>query len=66
MHIICNGKERTIENGFTLKDLLTELNLEPGTVVAEINTKIIEQDHYEQEVLRDGDSVELIRFVGGG
>ncbi|MDH3349166.1 MAG: sulfur carrier protein ThiS [Desulfobulbaceae bacterium] len=55
-----------MENGLTLVDLLTELNLEPGTVVAEINTKIIEQDQYEQEVLRDGDSVELIRFVGGG
>jgi len=52
--------------GSTLVDLLGELNLEPGTVVAEINTKIIERDHYGREVLHNGDVVELIRFVGGG
>ena len=66
MHITCNGNEHTIKNGSTLAELLVEFQLEPGTVVAEINAKIIDQDHYGQQVLRDGDSVELIRFVGGG
>jgi sulfur carrier protein len=66
MHIICNGKQRPINNTTTLDSLLRELHLAPDTVVAEVNKKIIDHDQYDTLSLADGDQVELIRFVGGG
>lgn len=66
MHILCNGNRQNITEGTSLLDLLEELLLAPGSVVAEINKKIIQPDQYAQLQLKDGDHVELIRFVGGG
>ena len=50
----------------SLEDLFEELDLPPDSVVTEINKKIIQPDQYAQLQLKDGDHVELIRFVGGG
>ncbi len=66
MQILCNGQQRDLEENASLAAMLGELNLDPNTVVAEVNKKIIERDQYEDLRLKDGDQVELIRFVGGG
>ncbi len=66
MQIQCNGKPATIREGQSLAGLLEELNLAPETVVVELNTTIIDRDQYAATLLREGDRVELIRFVGGG
>ena len=66
MHIICNGQQRDLEEDASLATVLDMLDLDPNTVVAEVNKKIIERDQYEDLRLKDGDQVELIRFVGGG
>ncbi len=66
MYIICNGKKEAIEIGYTLDQLLADHQLSPEMVVAEVNQKIIEKDLYSTLKLTDGDTVELIRFVGGG
>ncbi len=66
MQIICNGQRRDLAEDTTLAAMLAMLDLDPNTVVAEVNRKIIERDQYEDLRLRDGDRIELIRFVGGG
>jgi sulfur carrier protein len=66
MKIICNGKEREIQSGASLNDLIVELDLNPATVVAECNGVIVRREEYSEYQLNDGDKLELIRFVGGG
>jgi len=66
IHILCNGNNHPIPEGMHLESLLQTLDLPPDSVVAEINKKIIQPDQYAQLQLKDGDKVELIRFVGGG
>ncbi|WP_457573562.1 sulfur carrier protein ThiS [Desulfolithobacter sp.] len=66
MHIICNGQQREIKGETTLSSLLDSLQLRPEAVVAEVNKNIIDPDQYDTLLLQDGDTVELIRFVGGG
>ncbi len=66
MRIICNGQPRDLDEATSLAAMLAMLELDPNTVVAEVNKKIIERDQYEDLRLRDGDRIELIRFVGGG
>ncbi len=66
MKVICNGKERRIEAGISLKDLIIQLELNPDTVVAECNGIIVRREEYGSLQLSDGDKLELIRFVGGG
>ncbi len=66
MQILCNGQQREISGDDSLSALLDSLALPADSVVAEINTIIIDRDQYETTLLVDGDQVELIRFVGGG
>lgn len=66
MDIICNGEQRTVERKTSLSNLAAALNLNPQTVVAEVNGRIIEHTHFADQLLKEGDRVELIRFVGGG
>ena len=67
--LIVNGSARHYEQEklpAMLKDLLAELNIEAATVVAEIDGEIIARQQFDQTKLRDGQKIELIRFMGGG
>ncbi|MEN8198795.1 MAG: sulfur carrier protein ThiS [Thermodesulfobacteriota bacterium] len=66
MTITLNGDKKNIDGVSTLSELLKELNLSPETVVVELNTKIIPPDTLAATPLVAGDTVEIIRFVGGG
>ena len=66
MKIVCNGKERNVDDGMSVLNLLAELGLDPETVVVEVDGKIVLKDDYESSPLREGSVLELIKFVGGG
>ena len=61
-----NGEDRQIENGSTLLDLLETLDLDPNTVVVELNRIIVRRPAFADTSLVSGDEVELVHFVGGG
>lgn len=66
MNITCNGEQRTVDNNISLNDLVLTLELNPQSLVAEVNGKIVEHPKFPDQILNEGDSIELIRFVGGG
>jgi sulfur carrier protein len=61
-----NGQNRQVAPGGSLLDLLAGLDLDPRTVVVELNREIVRRPELETTGVRDGDSVELVHFVGGG
>jgi len=63
-----NGVEKQFPVGIprTLTKLLEQLDINQATVVAEIDGKIIERHSFSQTQLSSGQSIELVRFVGGG
>ncbi len=66
MRIRLNGKDREVHGGHTVRSLLDELELNPGMVVVELNRDILERDRYADVPVREGDTIELVHFVGGG
>lgn len=61
-----NGTARDLASGHTVQTLLEELELHPAMVVVELNRKILGRDSYSDFDVNDGDSLELVHFVGGG
>jgi thiamine biosynthesis protein ThiS len=61
-----NGKERQVAVGLTVEALLESLELKPGMVVVELNREILERGSFGDVGVSDGDSIELVHFVGGG
>ncbi len=64
--ITLNGEERAIPEGLTVRDLLAHLELQEGMVVVERNREILRRGEYGQVIVDDGDTIELVHFVGGG
>ena len=66
MQIVVNGESRTLEAPATVASLLASLELDPRTVVVELNQHIVRRGDIGEAVLSEGDRVELVHFVGGG
>jgi sulfur carrier protein len=61
-----NGKEVELEHPIQLLAYLDQLGVNPRAVAVEHNGTIIERGVYNTVVLQEGDTVEIVRMVGGG
>jgi sulfur carrier protein len=66
MKIHINGEEKEIVDGLNIAALLDELQIRPGRVVVELNRIIISHDAQKSTLLKEGDVLEIVHFVGGG
>ena len=65
MKIQVNGEPRAIEP-MSLFELLGILDIDPARVAVERNRDIVPKREYEITLLADGDTLEIVQFVGGG
>lgn len=66
MNIIVNGEHKNIGEASSLCTLLETLGIVQNAVVIEHNGSIINFERFQTTVLKEGDVLELVRFVGGG
>ena len=60
-----NGEQRDIA-GKTIAEYLVSTNYNMKRVAIELNGDIVPKATYAKTVLKDGDSIEIVSFVGGG
>lgn len=60
-----NGQELDL-NGQNLLTYLQEKEYRTDRIAVELNKKIVPRKTYGQVTLHDGDSLEIVHFVGGG
>jgi sulfur carrier protein len=66
MVVTVNGDAREIPDGLTVRDLIAHLGLEGGPVAVEKNLEVVPRAEHATAVLRAGDVLEIVHFVGGG
>lgn len=66
MEIKVNGEMREIAEGSSMLDLIHSLGLEERVMASALNMEIVKQDAWEKAILKEGDTIELLDFVGGG
>lgn len=66
IEVTINGETRRLAPGRTVAELLSDLDLHPRLVVVEHNREILDRSRYGGAEVRDGDTLELVHFVGGG
>jgi sulfur carrier protein len=64
--IIVNGERRQFERSLNCAELLGRLDLAGKRVALERNGEIVPRSRYAQQVLADGDRLEIVVAVGGG
>ena len=67
MDIIVNSKPVTIEDDFTIQQYLDSLGLSNKKAIAvAVNGEIVRKDEYSEFFITEGDSMEIVRAIGGG
>ena len=66
MLITLNGEPYQLETPLSVIDLLERLSIDPRRVAIEHNLAILKRQSFPDVVVRDGDTVEIVNFVGGG
>ncbi len=66
MKITVNGEHKDVGGVSTLSALFEMLQIVPNALVVEHNGTIVDRERYANIVLKEGDVLELVRFVGGG
>ena len=61
-----NGKAREAEEPLDLATYLTSFGLDLQFVAVGYNGEVIKKEAFSQVTLKDGDSLEIVRPVGGG
>lgn len=62
-----NGELRTFDPSVqTLSDLVVALKVSPGGLIAEHNGALIHSKDFQTSLVQQGDTIELIQFMGGG
>lgn len=66
MVIKVNGETQEIQEGVTVLAMLESLGMNPEGTVVERNAEILGKEAFGKTVLEEGDTIEVIQFVGGG
>jgi sulfur carrier protein len=66
MRLTVNGAAHEVPDGITIRDLVARLGLDGGPVAVEKNLEVVPRAEHAHAVLREGDVVEIVHFVGGG
>lgn len=65
MKVTVNGSSMDVKAS-TLMELLQELDINPQRVVVEVNLEIVKRVRFSEYKIKEGDSIEIVNFVGGG
>jgi sulfur carrier protein len=61
-----NGENKEMKCNMLLSDFLKENAIDPVGVTVEHNFKIVNSNDIAKIILHDQDTLEILRFVGGG
>jgi thiamine biosynthesis protein ThiS len=66
LHITLNGDPYELDAPLSVADLLVQLEIDSRRVAVEHNRQILKRQAFTDKRVSDGDTVEIVNFVGGG
>ena len=66
MTLIINGETKEFSDGFSLQNIITDIQIDSKVMAAAVNMNIIKKDDWNNFIPKNDDKIELLQFVGGG
>lgn len=66
MTITLNGEPFELSGPLTVTELLSHLEIDARRVAVEHNITVLKRTAFDDTLVREGDQVEIVNFVGGG
>ena len=64
--ITINGKSIGLSENITVSEYLKQNQYRPERIAIELNGSILPKSAYDSTILKDGNVMEIVSFVGGG
>lgn len=67
MKLTINGEAKELQDGLSITELLVVENVEmPEMVSVQLNDEFLKQDEYAATIVKEGDDINFLYFMGGG
>ncbi len=66
IQVTVNGKDRELDGPKSLLKFLEENNISPQLIAIAHNGVVLHTNEYGKVSIKEGDSLEIVRMVGGG
>jgi thiamine biosynthesis protein ThiS len=66
LRVYLNGETKDVEDGLTLTQLVSQLDLPALRIAIELNQVVVRRSEWEKIKLSEDDRIEIVHFVGGG
>ena len=66
MEIILNGEKEVLDQECTVLQLLQKFEMSPDIVTVSLNGEIIARSAFADVPIKNGDTIDLLMFMGGG
>ncbi len=67
MKITVNDEQQEVREGISISDLIKENDVaQPEMVSVQLNEEFVDRDDFDATILKDGDVVDFLYFMGGG
>jgi thiamine biosynthesis protein ThiS len=66
MTIKLNGDPHEVPAPLSVGALLAQLDIDERRVAVELNLNVLKKSAYHSSIIKDGDEIEIVNFVGGG
>lgn len=66
LKITLNGEPFELADAVTVRDLLARLDIDPHRVAVELNLVVLRRAAFDTTSVGEGDTIEIVNFVGGG
>lgn len=64
--VTINGHYIELKSSITIAEYLAQNDYKADRIAVELNEAILPKDSYASTILKDGDVLEIVNFVGGG
>jgi thiamine biosynthesis protein ThiS len=66
LQVFLNGESKTLSESASLSDLVEHLELAPSRIAIELNRVVVRRSTWSSTIIKEGDKIEIVHFVGGG
>ena len=66
IRVTINGEEQEITDSTPLQEYVSSLGVNPKMIAIAYNGEVLRRDEWAEVTLSEGDSLEVVRAVGGG
>ncbi len=64
--VTINGIEKTIDDTATLQTLIEQLQVGEKVMALAVNMEVVKKEDWNTYIPKEGDTIEMLNFVGGG